>query len=225
MRCPYCGMVFTNKSGICPRCHSDVTSYEFGYPWFKKELFRIGDYPIDFMRLYCLIAINLCIAYILVNIITFRTFASYWAFPASVGMIAIYQIFAMLSVRRRNILVKFRGLYFFLLLTMVLVQILVTDGHWCTDYAMPGLTLLCYFLFPILHVKYKSVLRQKYITLFYVALIGLIPFILILCGYTGNGGVAYYLGLVSFIASIFILLNLIFFGIVKIKYNVGGLLE
>lgn len=226
MRCQMCGMVFNNKSGICPRCRTDVISLQSKNKILYKELFKLGNYSINMLQLYCLVAINAVIGIIIANFFTyFNVDKTLWGIPALVSLVDGYCLLSLFAASRRNFLKRLRRFVFFLQSAALLFQIFVFDNLIVSDYFMSAVTLLGYIAILIAIAVTKGKLSQKYVTLVVFSVLGLIPFILVLCGYTSGHEAAYGVSLSVFVLSIFIFLNLLFFSFLKLKYNVGGLLE
>lgn len=226
MRCQLCGMVFNNKSGICPRCSTNVISMQSKNKVLYKELFKIGNYSINAIQLYCLIAINVVIGIIIANFFTyFNNDKTLWGIPAIITLIDGYCLLALFAASRRNFLRRLRRFVFFLQVAAVLFQVFVFNNHVVTDYFLPAATFLGYITILSAIMIMKGKIPQKYFTFVAFSVLGIIPFILVLCGYTSGSVAAYGVSLSVFILSVFIFLNVLFFSFMKLKYNVGGLLE
>lgn len=226
MRCQLCGMVFNNKSGICPRCRTDVISMQSKNKVLYKELFKMGKYSINALQLYCLIAINAVIGIIIANFFTyFNVEKTLWGIPALVTLLDGYCLLALFAASRRNFLRRLRRFAFFLQIAAVLFQIFLFRNHAVTDYFLPTTAVLGYIAILASILITKGKISQKYVTLAFFSVLGIIPFILVLCDYTSGSAAAYGVSLSVFILSVFIFLNVLFFSFLKLKYNVGGLLE
>lgn len=226
MRCQYCGMVFNNRTGVCPRCSTDVIALQSKNKILYRELFKIGKYSINFLQLYCLLAINAVIGIIIANSLMFiNGNKTLWSIPATLFILEGYYLLAAMSSSRRNIMKRIRRVSVCLQLAMILLQIFVLKTKWVSDFFMPSVSIVSYLSVIVAVIVTKGKVSQKYFSLIAYAIIGIVPFILVLCGYTSGSTAAYGYCLGVFILSIFVFLNVLFFSALKLKYNVGGLLE
>ncbi len=227
MKCNQCGMVYSNKSGICPRCKSTAGSASMKNKGMYKTFFHIGKYPVNILQFYFLIEINLTIVFLLINLVNY--FVSglniWWSVPASFALFCGYLLLSLISSNNKTFLPRFRRLAIHTVITCILFQVLVTKGKWCTEYFMPSFAVFCYAFIFIASIVAKGQLSQKLMTANVLSLIGITSMIMVACGYDDGNLAGQAFVLIIGIISIFVILNTVFIAVLKLKHNIGGLLE
>ena len=193
MKCNQCGMVYSNKSGICPRCKSIASGASMTNKGMYKTLFHIGKYPVNILQFYFLIEINLTIVFLLVNLVNY--FVSglniWWSVPASFALFCGYLLLSLISSNNKTFLPRFRRLAIHTVITCIL----------------------------------KGQLSQKLMTANVLSLIGITSMIMVACGYDDGNLAGQAFVLIIGVISIFVILNTVFIAVLKLKHNIGGLLE
>lgn len=225
MRCPKCGMAFANRSAVCPRCGSDINKSNAASAFFNRTLFYVADYPISFLQLYAVVAVNLVIACVIINASTYASFGVLWSVPAALAFPTLYSLMLLIGADRRKFMPRFRRTVWCALLFAAALQLFVTDGSWAIEWFFPSLMLLSYLTVVALSLAVKRNLNQKYVTLLSMSAIGILPFIIVECGFGSGGAAAYYFVFAQFVVSLFFFLNAAFVGILKLKKSIGSILE
>lgn len=227
MKCSQCGMVYSNKSGVCPRCKSNSSSASMTNKGMYKTFFYIGKYPVSILQFYFLIDINCTIVFLLINLV--NHFVSglniWWSVPASFALFCGYLFLSLISANKKTFLPRFRRLALHTVITCILFQELVTKGKWCTEYFMPAFAVFCYAFIFFASIIAKGNLSQKLFTANALSLIGITSMILVACGYDDGNLAGQAFVLIIGIISIFVILNTVFVAALKLKHNIGGLLE
>lgn len=223
MRCPKCGMVFENRSAICPRCGADMGENNAAVALLNRTLFRIAGYPVNFLQLYAVFAVNIVVLCGIFNAALYS--GVLWVLPAAAGLAAGYFLLRIFGNAKRKLLIGVRRFSAALILFAVFLQVFVTKDFWATEWFYPATVLCGYAVTAVTSVVAGKKVNQAHITLFAFTVIGIVPFILQLAKYCSGNETAYYFCFAQFIISMLFFLNAILILMFRVKKAIGGILE
>ena len=223
MRCPKCGMVFENRSAICPRCGSDIGANNAALALLNRTLFRVAGCSINFLQLYAIVSVNAIVLCSVFNAALYN--GVIWVLPVAAGLAAGYFAIRMLGAGRRKILLNFRRLFVALIVLTIFLQIFVTGGFWATEWFYSAAVLCGYIVTISVSVITKRTVNQPYVTLFLFTLIGIVPFILQNTAYCSESIEAYYFCFAQFIVSMLFFLNTMLVLVFRLRKAIGSILE
>lgn len=180
MRCPDCNIEVACKTDVCPLCHKKLDTTEEIRNEIKKleRSFppRLQNRPFattSFPRLYFIIAMNILVISIVLNIIL--TPQIYWSFLVFSGIIYLYFFVRKTVLSYSHFNIKVMGQAIFLFLIFILIQNVLHKNLWIYEFVLPSIVLISIIMIASYIITNISIARRYIMSLFTLAIIGLIP--------------------------------------------------
>ncbi len=180
MKCQSCGWNYYFKTH-CPRCGANGYEPRNGFGRFLATTISIGNFKFNVLYLYFLIAFNLSLLSLVVNLIIYNAcnaWGGVWTHYVVLVTFALFIIFRGFFIQRSMVLASVRHMIYLLLAFFGTVQVLATGNYVFLSYVVPSLCVfLSLFSFVALSAKWSSQ-GSFYFTLVVAAVLSVTPFVL-----------------------------------------------
>ncbi len=230
MKCQQCNLIFNNLTGVCPRCGA-VSDGDIRYPLFSQPVFRTQSFSLSLLQLLLVITINASLLMFLINIILNNTIlnatapTSWWSLFAIIPLVVLYYTCSFIASNKNNILRKFRWFSRTLTFLMVMLQLLAFKGMPILfDYYFAVQFFILIISLVIIVAINKISLTRAYYSFISLAVMGMFPFIVTLCGVTTGSKVAFALNLSAMLVGIAFVFNIGLYCVLSIKSKASKIL-